>query len=82
MTEKEEAAWHWAGLQCDGCEFDDWDKEAIIRYGRTLHESLLNEIHELRLQNSGQAALIERYKDKIAGLLSPSGRRVKKVSDL
>lgn len=77
MTEREEAAWHWAGLQCD-----DWGKEAIIRYGRALHESLLNEIHELRLQNSGQAALIERYKDKIACLLSPSGRRVNKVSDL
>ncbi|MEY4350525.1 MAG: hypothetical protein RL078_574 [Bacteroidota bacterium] len=82
MNAEEEVAWHESGLSSDGCELDNWHKDAIVRYGRILHEKLLSEMHSLRMQNSGQAALIERYKDKIKMLLSPCGKKVKNVSDL
>ncbi|MFZ9514710.1 MAG: hypothetical protein ACO29P_05700 [Bacteroidia bacterium] len=75
MTNEEEVAWHEAGL-------DNLDKNAIVLYGRILHEKLLSEMHSLRMQNSGQAALIERLKDKIKMLLLPCGKKVKNVSDL
>jgi hypothetical protein len=37
MTETEENAWIEAGLQCDGMDWDDWGKEAVVRYGRLLN---------------------------------------------
>lgn len=62
MTNEEECAWIEAGLQCDGVELDAWEEEAILKYGRLLHQQLLNEMHELRVQNSAQAAIIEKLK--------------------
>lgn len=71
----EKEAWYESGLSAHGCNLDDWNKDAIVRYGRILHQRLLTELHSLRMQNSGQAALIERYKDKIKMLLSPCGKK-------
>lgn len=62
LTAPEETAWYESGLSADGVDLDAWDEEAIVRYGRLLHQQLLNEMHELRLQNSAQAAIIERLK--------------------
>ena len=36
MTPEESWAWYEAGLSSHGTELDDWDREAIIRYGRLL----------------------------------------------
>ena len=36
MTPEELWAWYEAGLSSDGTELGDWEKEAIIRYGRLL----------------------------------------------
>lgn len=60
MTDDEVTAWIEAGLQCDGVELGDWEQDAIVRYGRHLHRLLLNEMHELRVQNSAQEAIIEK----------------------
>lgn len=90
MTPEEETCWYEAGLQCDGVELDNWDKEAIVRYGRmlnggmnkageailkhtiknleTLNEQQSQVIHDLRIENSGQAAVIERLQDRIRKL--------------
>lgn len=62
MTDREVTAWIEAGLQCDGVELDDWEQDAIVRYGRLLHQQLLHEMHDLRMQNSAQEAIIERLK--------------------
>lgn len=87
LTEVEENAWIEAGLQCDGMDWDDWGKEAVVRYGRllnggmnkageaillntiknleTLNENQAQVIHDLRIENSGQAAEIERLKKEV-----------------
>ena len=36
MTPEELWAWYEAGLSSHGTELGDWEKEAIIRYGRLL----------------------------------------------
>ena len=38
MTPEESWAWYEAGLSSHGTEFGDWEKEAIIRYGRLLEK--------------------------------------------
>jgi hypothetical protein len=65
MTPDEEIYWIEAGLQCDGVELDDWTKDAIIRYGRMLTNRFIEDIHDLRLENSAQAAMIEQLKNEI-----------------
>jgi hypothetical protein len=65
MTQHEENCWIEAGLQCDGVELDDWTKDAIIRYGRMLTNRFMEDIHDLRLENSAQAAIIEQLKNEI-----------------
>jgi hypothetical protein len=41
MTPQEEAAWYEAGLSADGCVLDQWDKEAVIKYGRLLMQEMV-----------------------------------------
>jgi hypothetical protein len=65
MTPDEEIYWIEAGLQCDGVELDDWTKDAIIRYGRMLTDRFMNDIHDMRLEISAQAAIIEQLKKQI-----------------
>lgn len=65
INNEEENAWYEAGLSADGCELGEWEREAIVRYGRFLTGNLLDAIHNLRMENSGQAAQIEQLKDKI-----------------
>jgi hypothetical protein len=65
MTPDEEIYWIEAGLACDGVELDDWEKDAIIRYGRMLTNRFIEDIHDLRLENSAQAAIIEQLKNEI-----------------
>jgi hypothetical protein len=65
MTPDEEIYWIEAGLQCDGVELDDWTKDAIIRYGRMLTDRFIEDIYDLRLENSAQAAIIEQLKNEI-----------------
>jgi hypothetical protein len=65
MTPDEEIYWIEAGLQCDGVELDDWTKDAIIRYGRMLTNRFMEDIYDLRLENSAQAAMIEQLKNEI-----------------
>ena len=36
MTPEEAGAWYEAGLSSDGTELGEWEREAIIRYGRHL----------------------------------------------
>lgn len=38
MTPEESWAWYEAGLSSDGTELGDWEREAIIRYGRLLEK--------------------------------------------
>ena len=38
MTPEESWAWYEAGLSSHGTELGDWEKEAIIRYGRLLEK--------------------------------------------
>ena len=38
MTPEELWAWYEAGLSSHGTELGDWEKEAIIRYGRLLEK--------------------------------------------
>jgi hypothetical protein len=65
LNDTEEWAWIEAGLACDGVEMDDWTCDAVVRYGRFLLQDLLSEMHDLRMQNSAQAAIIERLKTQI-----------------
>jgi hypothetical protein len=65
MTPDEEIYWIEAGLQCDGVELDAWTKDAIVRYGRMLTNRFIEDIHDLRLENSAQAAIIEQLKEQI-----------------
>jgi hypothetical protein len=65
MTPDEEIYWIEAGLQCDGVELDEWEKDAIIRYGRMLTNRFMEDIYDLRLENSAQAAIIEQLKEQI-----------------
>lgn len=65
MNAEEEAYWIEAGLQCHGVELDQWTKDAIVRYGRFLTERFLTDIHDLRLDNSGQALSIEKLKTEL-----------------
>jgi hypothetical protein len=65
MTQHEENCWIEAGLACDGVELDDWEKDAIIRYGRMLTNRFMDDIHDMRLEISAQAAMIEQLKNEI-----------------
>lgn len=62
LTAPEETAWYESGLSADGVKLDWYEKDSIILYGRVLHQQLLNEMHDLQIQNSAQAAIIERLK--------------------
>ena len=72
MTQHETNCWIEAGLQCDGVELGEFEREAIVRYGRLLTKDLVeagrnarSESFDLRLENSAQAAMIEALKKQI-----------------
>ena len=46
MTPEESWAWYEAGLSSDGTELGDWEKEAIIRYGRLLEKKKDEQLEE------------------------------------
>ena len=46
MTPEELWAWYEAGLSSDGTELGDWEKEAIIRYGRLLEKKKDEQLEE------------------------------------
>lgn len=63
MTETEENAWIEAGLQCDGMDWDDWGKEAVVRYGRLLNGGM-NEAGEVILLST-----IKKAREALASVL-------------
>jgi len=65
MTPEEEIYWIEAGLQCDGVELDGWTEETIIRYGRMKTNRFMEDIPDMRLEISAQAAMIEQLKNEI-----------------
>ena len=74
MTAHEEVCWIEAGLQCDGVELDDWEQDAIVRYGRLLTKDLVQhgrdaraENFDLRLECSALHAMNEALKDTLKG---------------
>ena len=46
MTPEESWAWYEAGLSSHGTELGDWEKEAIIRYGRLLEKKKDEQLEE------------------------------------
>ena len=46
MTPEELWAWYEAGLSSDGTELGDWEKEAIIRYGKLLEKKKDEQLEE------------------------------------
>lgn len=75
MTDDETNCWIEAGLQCDGVEIDDWTQEAIIKYGRLLTKRQADYIHDMRLQNSAQAAVIEHLNTTIKAYEKLNGKQ-------
>ena len=74
MTAHETNCWIEAGLQCDGVELDDWEQDAIVRYGRLLTKDLVQhgrdaraENFDLRLECSALHAMNEALKDTLKG---------------
>lgn len=43
ITDVETTAWIEAGLQCDGVELNDWEQDAIVKYGRHLLKMALEQ---------------------------------------
>lgn len=48
MTPEEDGAWYEAGLSSDGTELGDWEREAIIRYGRLLEKKKDEQLEEAK----------------------------------
>ena len=46
MTPEELWAWYESGLSAHGTELGDWEKEAIIRYGRLLEKKKDEQLEE------------------------------------
>ena len=46
MTPEESGAWYEAGLSSDGTELGEWEREAIIRYGRLLEKKKDEQLEE------------------------------------
>lgn len=51
MSAHEENCWIEAGLQCDGVKLDDWEQDAIVRYGRLLTKDLVQHGRDARAEN-------------------------------
>jgi hypothetical protein len=51
MSAHEENCWIEAGLQCDGVDLDDWEQDAIVRYGRLLTKDLVQAGRDARCEN-------------------------------
>jgi hypothetical protein len=71
MTQHEENCWIEAGLQCDGVELGEFEKDAIIQYGRLLTKDVFQaardarcENFDLKLENNALRVMNDALKDQ------------------
>ena len=71
MTQHEENCWIEAGLQRDGVELSEFEKDAIIQYGRLLTKDLMQagrdarcENFDLKLENNALRVMNDALKDQ------------------
>lgn len=77
MTQHEENCWIEARLQCDGVELSEFEKDAIIHYGRLLTKDLVQagrearcENFDLKLENNALRVMNDALKDQNKELIN------------